>query len=152
MPVFRPEPQVSRLQEGRPHGRPSFLRSSTNGFTLIEVILVFLALGILATLIVPRVLNALPWANTNQAQNLARTVNMGIAAYNVSVPNASGNWTAAATDEAKYDLVSGAGFLPQMSSTLSGLQPTSGYTLHMPSTITGMVTITDNNNNNVPYQ
>jgi prepilin-type N-terminal cleavage/methylation domain-containing protein len=120
-------------------------------YTFFEVMLVVAALGILAALIYPRILNVFPWASQADAISRARTLNMAMNSYSASVTNAAANWSAAPNDATRYNLLQTAGFLPNMPTTLSSYQPTTGYVLSFPASVIGQVVVTNPSGATVSY-
>jgi prepilin-type N-terminal cleavage/methylation domain-containing protein len=110
-------------------------------FTLLEIMLVVVAVGILAGMLFPRYRGVLGGANDVVAGAAANTLNTAMFTYSKRIPNASANWTAAATDADKYLLLYNAGFLPGSAATLAGFTP-SGYTISFPAVTSGRCTVT----------
>ncbi len=135
--------QTTRVQKPRRFRR---------GLTLLEVLLIIVILGYLASLVNPRVLNLASWTNSSEAVARARILNMAMNNYYSAVSNAQTNWTTAGTSSAQYLLLYNAGLLPQQPSTFATFCPTTGYTLTLPASLTSQVTVKDPSNNVVTYQ
>lgn len=118
----------------------------TSGFTLIEIIISVVAIGILSAMVYPSFRGLITPAKDNAAIVKAEALNSAMFTYMRRIPNASSNWAGAADDAARYDLLFGQGYLPLAASALSGYQP-SGYSYAFPAILTsnGRVAITGPN-------
>lgn len=119
----------------------SLLSRYRSGVTMVEIVIVVVVLAILTLVIVPRVTGLVPAASDRSAITRAEALNNGMFTYRQRIVGAQTNWTAATTDDAKYLLLFGAGYMPNSASTLPLFAPAS-YTLAFPANLTGRVTVT----------
>lgn len=80
-------------------------------FTLFEILLVVLAIGILSTMVVGGFSNVVPAGREAAAVNKARIVNAARVTYALTVPDAGNQWSAAGTDVDRAALLISAGTL-----------------------------------------
>lgn len=97
------------------------------GFTLFEVLLVVVAIGLMGTMIVSGFTNVIPAGREVAAVNKARIVNAARLTYALTVPEAATAWAAASTDAERSNLLIQAGALS--GATADWVGASGGYTL-----------------------
>lgn len=102
------------------------LRAGKSGFSLVEILVVLVILGVVLFLAIPNIVQVRSDSEDNLARSRAEALNVAAAAYFQSVGRqaAVAAWTNAADNEARYTLVSP--YLAFAPSTLSSYMPT-GY-------------------------
>ncbi len=96
-------------------------------FTLLEILVVVMVIGLLATMVVGGFTNVVPAGREAAAVNKARIVNAARLTYSMTVPDAATQWAAAASDADRSTLLVNAGTLT--GSPSDWLSATGGYTL-----------------------
>lgn len=96
-------------------------------FTLFEILIVIVAIGILGTFIVGGFTNVVPAGREAAAVNKARIVNAARLTYGLTVSDSSAQWAAAATDTDRASLLVNSGALGGVAS--DWLTAPGGYTL-----------------------
>lgn len=86
-------------------------RSGPPAFTLLEILIVVLAIGILSTLVVGGLSNVVPAGRQAAAVNKARIVNAARITFSLTVADAAGQWAGASTDIDRAALLINAGAL-----------------------------------------
>ncbi|SRR5258708_31449773 len=114
---------------------------SRRGYTLISVLIAVIIIGILSVLTMPAIRGLRDMTTDRDAIGRAAALNQAQQAYKWRVANASSSWTAATTDDGKFQLIRD--YLPLKDSytTLVSFQPV-GYTFSFGSTVDTLVTIT----------
>jgi prepilin-type N-terminal cleavage/methylation domain-containing protein len=109
---------IHRLRSGR--SRPA-------GFSLVEVLIVVVILGVIVFLAIPNIVQVRQDSEDNLARSRAEALNVAAAAYFQSqgVQAASANWVGAGSDEARYTLIKP--YLAFAPDTLASYMP-AGYT------------------------
>lgn len=102
-------------------------RARAAAFTLFEILLVIVAIGILGTFIVGGFSNVIPAGREAAAVNKARVINAARLTYSLTVPDAAPQWAAAPTDTERATLLVNAGTLAGVPS--DWLTAGGGYTL-----------------------
>ena len=102
-------------------------RNSAAGFTLMEVLMVVLVIGLLSTMVVGGFTNVVPAGREVAAVNKARIVNAARLTYGLTVADAATQWSAATSDADRTALLVSAGVLS--GSAADWLTATGGYTL-----------------------
>lgn len=97
------------------------------GFTLLEVIVVVMMIGLVATMIVGGFTNVVPAGREAAAVSKARIANVARVTYAMTVPDAATQWKNAVTDEDRAALLVNAGALN--GAPADWLTLTGGYTL-----------------------
>lgn len=105
----------------------SKLRGGGRAFTLLEILLVLVAIGILGSVVVGGFTNVVPAGKEAAACNKARIVNAGRIAFALTTPDAPEQWAAAATDGERSALLTTAGVLT--GTAADWLSSSGGYTL-----------------------
>jgi prepilin-type N-terminal cleavage/methylation domain-containing protein len=106
---------------------PSFVRRATRGYNLLEIIVTVTLIGILTAITYSYCPNLISTGQDKNAIASAQAINTAQQAYSMRVSNALTNWTAAANDAARFQLI--VGYIPYASGqTLAQFTP-SGYTL-----------------------
>jgi prepilin-type N-terminal cleavage/methylation domain-containing protein len=86
-------------------------RRTLRGFTLLEILIVIMVIGLLSSMIVGGFTNVVPAGREAAAVNKARIVNAARVTYALTVPDASTQWANALSDSDRSALLVGAGFL-----------------------------------------
>ena len=81
------------------------MRRSRRGFTLVEVLLVLLVLGLVASMLTGGFSGLLPLGRETVAVTKAREINGARRTYALIVPDAAAQWAAAAADADKVTLL-----------------------------------------------
>jgi len=97
------------------------------GFTLLEILIVVMVIGLLSTMIVGGFTNVVPAGREVAAVNKARIVNAARLTYALTVPDAPTQWANALSDSERSTLLVGAGFLSGAAGDWTSA--TGGYTL-----------------------
>jgi len=87
------------------------MRRSRRGFTLVEVLLVLLVLGLVASMLTGGFSGLLPLGRETVAVTKAREINGARRTYALIVPDAATQWAAASADTDKVTLLINARFL-----------------------------------------
>lgn len=119
------------------------------GFTLFEVLLVVMVLGILSGLVVGGFYNVVPAAREAAALNKARIVNAARLTYAMTVPDAPANWAAAASETDKAALLVNSGSLSGHAS--DWLSSAGGYTLSLAGELRARTVLRDRAGSNLNY-
>jgi len=86
-------------------------RRAQGGFTLLEVLIVVMVIGLLSSMIVGGFTNVVPAGREAAAVNKARIINAARLTYAMTVPDAATQWANAALDADRSALLVSAGFL-----------------------------------------
>lgn len=100
-----------------------------NGFSLPELILVVVLLGLLAGVVVGGVVNLLPVGRQEVAVGKARILNAARCSYALLAPDAEERWTETGSDEARLGLLAEARVIDGVSSDF--LLSQGGYSLRL---------------------
>lgn len=104
-------------------------RQRPRGFTLPELILVIVLLGILAGVVVGGVVNLLPVGRQEVAVGKARILNAARCSYALLAPDAEERWNATTSDELRLGLLAEARVIDGVTSDFLSSQ--GGYTLRL---------------------
>jgi prepilin-type N-terminal cleavage/methylation domain-containing protein len=96
-------------------------------FTLLEVLIVVMVIGLLSAMIVGGFTNVVPAGREAAAVNKARIVNAARVTYALTVPEANSQWGAALSDTERTTLLINAGVLN--GAPADWLSAAGGYTL-----------------------
>jgi prepilin-type N-terminal cleavage/methylation domain-containing protein len=83
----------------------------TAGFTLLEILMVVIVIGVLTTLMVGGFTNVVPAGREAAAVNKARIINAARVTYALTAPDSATQWAAAVTDAERATLLINAGGL-----------------------------------------
>ncbi len=103
------------------NGRPS------SAFTLLEILIVVMVIGLLSTMIVGGFSNVVPAGRETAAVNKARIVNAARITYSLTVPDSATQWSSALSDRERSALLVNAGVLS--GSPADWLAASGGYTI-----------------------
>ncbi len=78
---------------------------SSKAFSLAETIIVVLVMGILGSVLLCGFSNLVPLGRQEAAVGKARILNAARCSYALTVPDAATQWTSAASDEARFNLL-----------------------------------------------
>ena len=102
---------------------------SQAAFTLLEILMVVMVIGLLATLAAGGFTNVVPAGREAAAVNKARIVNAARVTYSLTVPDAATQWASALSDTERSTLLVNAGVLTGIPSDWLGAS--GGYTLSL---------------------
>lgn len=100
-----------------------------SGFTVLEMLMVIVAIGLLSTMVVGGLINVIPSGQETAAVNKARLVNVARISYSLTVPDSATQWAGAASDSDRVALLQDANLLNSNSS--DWLSSAGGYTLSL---------------------
>ncbi len=126
----------------------SFRRSNA-AFTLLEILLVIMVIGLLATMVVGGFTNVVPAGREAAAVNKARIVNAARITYALTEPDAATQWAAALTDADRSTLLVNAGALTGAPS--DWLSATGGYTFALSGAVKAKTVLRDSTGNALNY-
>ena len=128
--------------------RPS-TQGPVNGFTLLEVLVVIMVIGLLSTLVVGGFTNVVPAGREAAAVNKARIVNAARVTYALTVPDSATQWGNALTDTDRSALLVNAGVLSGSSG--DWLTATGGYTLGLSGALKSKTVLKDGTGTTLNY-
>lgn len=102
------------------------MNTRIRGFSLLELVVVIAALGLLAGLVLPNLSNVMPYARDQSAIAKAVTLEQAMLTYYKRIANAGTTW-GAKDNAGRYGLLYAAAYLPGSPATLTEFQP-KGYT------------------------
>jgi len=118
------------------------IRTNKSGFSLVEVLLTIVLIGVFSGLCYPIIVNLLEKCNDESAICGAQCINAAKKSFWMRNPKAEQEYTRQTTDEAKYTLIKD--YLPDPSTPFDRALP-KGYQLKMHSSIRGHVGIIKGN-------
>lgn len=119
------------------------------GFTLLEILVVVMVIGLLATMIVGGFSNVVPAGREAAAVNKARIVNAARVTYGLTVPDAAAQWASALTDVDRSTLLVNAGALTGTST--DWLSAAGGYSLNLSGSLQAKTVLRDRGGNALAY-
>ncbi|HVU32641.1 MAG TPA: type II secretion system protein [Opitutaceae bacterium] len=102
----------------------------TGGFTLLELVIAVMLIGLLTSMVVGGFANVIPAGRETAAVNKARIINAARVTYGLTVPDAATEWANALTDADRAALLVNAGALS--GAAADWLSASGGYTLALP--------------------
>lgn len=118
------------------------------GFSLFELMLVIILMGILIGGGAFGLNAYVDWSDKEGAKSKARAVDAALVAYDSTIPSASGNYTAAVDDDARWLLIRD--YASASSVSFSDFGPDGGYSLVLPNSLSGNVQLLDSSGDSVP--
>lgn len=116
-------------------------RSARRAFTLFEVLIVILAVGLISSMAVGGFVNVVPAGREVAAVNKARILNAARVTYSLTVPESAATWSAALTDADRSTLLIQAGVLSGAGS--DWLAASGGYTFSLAGTLKAKTVLKD---------
>lgn len=123
--------------------------TARGGFTLLEVLVVIMVIGLLSTMIVGGFTNVVPAGREAAAVNKARIINAARVTYVLTVPDAATQWSAALSDADRSALLVNAGVLSGTAS--DWLSAAGGYSLSFAGAIKSKTVLRDSTNTVLNY-
>ncbi len=118
-------------------------------FTLLEVLVVIVVIGLLSTMIVGGFTNVVPAGREAAAVNKARIINAARVTYSLTVPDAAAQWSATLSDADRSTLLVNAGALSGSAS--DWLSAAGGYSLSLAGAIKAKTVLRDSTNTVLNY-
>lgn len=122
---------------------------STAAFTLLEILLVVMVIGLLATMVVGGFSNVVPAGREAAAVNKARITNAARVTYALTVPDAATQWAGALTDGERAALLVNAGALTGTASDWTAAN--GGYALSFSGALRAKTVLRDKTGNSLNY-
>ena len=118
-------------------------------FTLLEILIVVMVIGLLATMVVGGFSNVVPAGREAAAVNKARIVNAARMTYALTVPDSATQWAGALTDTDRSTLLVNAGTLT--GTPTDWLSAGGGYTLALSGALKAKTVLRDKAGNTLNY-
>lgn len=119
------------------------------GFTLFEVLLVVMVIGLLSTMVVGGFAQVVPAAQETAAVNKARILNAARITYGLTVADSANRWAAAAGDPERTTLLVEAGVLSGQAA--DWLAAPGGYTLTLTGALRAKTVLRDREGTTLAY-
>jgi prepilin-type N-terminal cleavage/methylation domain-containing protein len=119
------------------------------GFTLLEILIVVMVIGLLATMVVGGFSNVVPAGREAAAVNKARILNAARVTYALTAVDASTQWAGALTDSDRATLLVNAGALTGTAG--DWLTAAGGYTLGLTGGLRSKTVLRDNSGTALNY-
>lgn len=111
------------------------------GFTLLEILIVVMVIGLLSTMVVGGFTNIVPAGREAAAVNKARIMNAARISYALTVPDSASTWSTALTDSDRATLLVNAGLLSGVPS--DWLTATGGYSFTLSGALNAKTVLRD---------
>jgi prepilin-type N-terminal cleavage/methylation domain-containing protein len=118
-------------------------------FTLLEILIVVMVIGLLATMVAGGFTNVIPAGREAAAVNKARIVNAARITYALTMPDSAAQWSAALTDNDRSTLLVNAEMLT--GTPTDWLSAAGGYTLSLSGTLKAKTVLRDKSGNVLNY-
>lgn len=122
---------------------------SAAAFTLLEVLVVIMVIGLLATMVVGGFRNVVPAGREAAAVNKARIMNAARVTYALTCPGADAQWAAAGADAERATLLVNAGTLG--GAPADWLGAVGGYSLSLSGALRSKTVLRDRNGGVLDY-
>lgn len=116
-------------------------RCSTAAFTLLEILVAVIVIGLLASMVAGGFTNIVPAGREAAAVNKARITNAARMTYALTVPDSSTQWAAALSDTERATLLVNSGALSGIAT--DWLSATGGYSLSFSGGLRGKTVLRD---------